>query len=253
MIRWVGRGERIAKHIKLSRRLELALRAQGYCLPGDCREVARSHPEFPDQSSITTRTDDATSWHVASAGAGRVQLGNTGLIFPNSSGHGLTGPTWQDIILQHCYRETKMTPTIRIDDQVWNWLQSEAEPLVDTPNTVLRRIAGFDKENTPDTKAPRKELAMTAKAFSIRHANHLQQTHGNEPRRPRYHRDGKFFERPWEFPTFLSDPEGYVWLDTEQELLDDRRLRVSPGNENKLNVVGGRLSDHPQFRQWPDQ
>jgi len=35
-------------------------------------------------------------------------------------------------------------PTIRIDDEVYLWLQGQAKPFEDTPNTVLRRIAGLD-------------------------------------------------------------------------------------------------------------
>lgn len=31
-------------------------------------------------------------------------------------------------------------PTIRIDDDVWSFLQSKATPLQDTPNDVLRRV-----------------------------------------------------------------------------------------------------------------
>jgi hypothetical protein len=31
-------------------------------------------------------------------------------------------------------------PTIRIDDEVWHALKAQAEPFVDTPNDVLRRI-----------------------------------------------------------------------------------------------------------------
>jgi len=33
-----------------------------------------------------------------------------------------------------------MSPSIDIDADVWNLLKREAEPLVDTPNTVLRRL-----------------------------------------------------------------------------------------------------------------
>src|SRR5688572_20983918 len=33
-----------------------------------------------------------------------------------------------------------MTPTIRIDDEVFEALKQHAEPLVDTPNSVLRRL-----------------------------------------------------------------------------------------------------------------
>jgi hypothetical protein len=34
-------------------------------------------------------------------------------------------------------------PTIRIDDDVYDWLQRRAKPFVDTPNSVLRRELGI--------------------------------------------------------------------------------------------------------------
>jgi Mrr N-terminal domain len=37
-----------------------------------------------------------------------------------------------------------MAPTIRVDDEVWTWLKSHARPLEDTPNSVLRRLAGLE-------------------------------------------------------------------------------------------------------------
>ena len=36
-------------------------------------------------------------------------------------------------------------PTIRVDDEVWSWLQRQAQPFEDTPNTVLRRVARLDQ------------------------------------------------------------------------------------------------------------
>jgi len=38
-----------------------------------------------------------------------------------------------------------MPPTIRIDDDVYAWLQGQAKPFEDTPNSVLRRIAELDR------------------------------------------------------------------------------------------------------------
>jgi len=38
-----------------------------------------------------------------------------------------------------------MTPTIRIDNQVWEYLKRKAEPFEDTPNSVLRRLFGLDR------------------------------------------------------------------------------------------------------------
>lgn len=37
-----------------------------------------------------------------------------------------------------------MSPHIELDDEVFNHLKSKAEPFVDTPNTVLRRLLGLD-------------------------------------------------------------------------------------------------------------
>ena len=34
-------------------------------------------------------------------------------------------------------------PTIRVDEEVWGELQKTAEPLVDNPNSVLRRLLGL--------------------------------------------------------------------------------------------------------------
>jgi hypothetical protein len=36
-------------------------------------------------------------------------------------------------------------PVVRVDDEVWNWLKVHATPFEDTPNSVLRRLAGLDK------------------------------------------------------------------------------------------------------------
>lgn len=44
-----------------------------------------------------------------------------------------------------------MAPTIRIDEEVWQWLKSHAAPLEDTPNSVLRRLAGLD---APSSASP---------------------------------------------------------------------------------------------------
>ncbi len=47
-----------------------------------------------------------------------------------------------------------MVRTIRIDDDVWRILQKKGEALVDTPNSVLRRILGLNKKG-PSVRRPR--------------------------------------------------------------------------------------------------
>jgi hypothetical protein len=51
-----------------------------------------------------------------------------------------------------------MAPTIRIDDQVYAWLQQQAKPFEDTPNSVLRRIAGLD---SGDNSVPGKKRTFS--------------------------------------------------------------------------------------------
>ena len=43
-------------------------------------------------------------------------------------------------------------PTIRVDTEVWKELQKRAEPLVDNPNSVLRRILGLSNANARDQR-----------------------------------------------------------------------------------------------------
>ncbi len=45
-----------------------------------------------------------------------------------------------------------MAPVIRVDEEVWIWLQSHAKPFQDTPNSVLRRLAGL----APETRRARR-------------------------------------------------------------------------------------------------
>ena len=46
-----------------------------------------------------------------------------------------------------------MQPTIEIDDEVFTALKANAEPLVDTANTVLRRVLGLEPSGEPVASA----------------------------------------------------------------------------------------------------
>ncbi|HYD58429.1 MAG TPA: winged helix-turn-helix domain-containing protein [Burkholderiales bacterium] len=47
-------------------------------------------------------------------------------------------------------------PTVRIDDEVFEALKKLAEPLIDTPNSVLRRLLGLEQKKAPLKLAPAK-------------------------------------------------------------------------------------------------
>jgi hypothetical protein len=117
-------------------------------------------------------------------------------------------------------------PQIRIDDDVWAWLQSHAEPLVDTPNAVLRRVAGLDQKRNDGANGMSKR-SNTGKA--------LNREWGVGARDAKYHVDGTFFEHLRAFPGALFDGSGYVEFKTEAD------YRSAPGLDHgqKLNVHGG--------------
>ncbi|MFC2000059.1 hypothetical protein ACFLXE_04805 [Chloroflexota bacterium] len=54
-------------------------------------------------------------------------------------------------------------PVIRIDEDVWKELQSRAEPLVDIPNSVLRRILGLETKENEVVHDDNKVLDITLK------------------------------------------------------------------------------------------
>lgn len=47
-----------------------------------------------------------------------------------------------------------MAPTIRIDDEVYAWLQGQARPFDDTPNSVLRRLAQLEAPDKTKKASP---------------------------------------------------------------------------------------------------
>jgi negative regulator of replication initiation len=48
-----------------------------------------------------------------------------------------------------------MAPTVRVDDEVYQRLKDEAEPFVDSPNSVLRRLLGLDASVAEGNRQPR--------------------------------------------------------------------------------------------------
>lgn len=92
-----------------------------------------------------------------------------------------------------------MAPAIRIDDQVWDWLKSHARPLEDTPNSVLRRLAGLDAEAATDSSHSM-GATMPRGGLSPRHrrvqSEHTPQADFREPILLLLHHHGGHMERP---------------------------------------------------------
>jgi hypothetical protein len=57
-----------------------------------------------------------------------------------------------------------VSTSIEVDDEVFEMLKGHAEPFVDTPNTVLRRLLGIGQARPPRQPAADSELRAEARA-----------------------------------------------------------------------------------------
>ena len=150
-------------------------------------------------------------------------------------------------------------PTIRIDDEVWAWLKMHAQPLEDTPNTVLRKIARLESDPSPsksqskvnsvsieEKKSIKKPGVVPRKTFrrnmSGLTGQQLNREWGVGVHHPLYHKDGSYYNHIRYFPGALFDPEGYVVFRTEKEYLSSPYLQ----HGKQLHVPGG-ISSVPGY------
>ena len=117
-----------------------------------------------------------------------------------------------------------MAVQIEIDDEVWELLKERAEPLVDTPNSVVRRLLGLPGANGP---APRGQDAV------------------EDPAQPVRRRAGKGRRTKRKTPSVPRAQSGTILADDEYELpilaiLDEHGGRA-PTRE-VLEDLGSRLN-----------
>jgi Mrr N-terminal domain len=77
-----------------------------------------------------------------------------------------------------------MSPTIRIDDDVFDQLKKHAEPLVDTPNTVLRRLLGLsDSGASGGYEDPASSNVSAKEGSTVRGRQRRRRTKATRPSR----------------------------------------------------------------------
>ena len=147
-----------------------------------------------------------------------------------------------------------MCPTIRIDDEVYRWLQEQAVPFDDTPNSVLRRLAKFDQKQTTVSLEPaiRRGATGRGKDYSGRRSAlatgpQLIQKWKIPVRQARFHRDGTWFEQLTRFPAALCDPNGHVVFESEEDYRSCPQLKLG----KQVNVTGG-ISSIPGYKRVKD-
>lgn len=149
-----------------------------------------------------------------------------------------------------------MTHVIRIDPDVWAWLQKNARPLEDTPNSVLRRIAGLDEQKSEPSRGARAN-SRSPRGPGLRAVSRIpglrakQRTNSGQrlkeeweipARHVLYHKDGNYYNHLHRFPGALCDPDGYVLFKTEQEYKKSPYLQ----HGQQLHVPNG-ISSMPGY------
>jgi len=151
-----------------------------------------------------------------------------------------------------------MSPVIRVDHEVWEWLKNQAQPLEDTPNSVLRRVAGLEGRKARDatrkasvTSAPdsrrssasgRRRSGTVLARQRTNYGRVLNDQWNVAARHALYHKEGNYYNHLRYFPGALFDPNGYLVFKTEQE------YRKSPHLQHgaQLHVPGG-ISSVPGY------
>jgi hypothetical protein len=155
-----------------------------------------------------------------------------------------------------------VSPTIRIDDEVYKWLQSQAVPFDDSPNSVLRRIAGLDDTRQKHVSrgilpepAGSSLVPLTAPSAILRARRRNGQrdrlARGNKlivrwkipARQARFRRDGTWFAPLTRFPAALCDCTGYVVFETAADLALYPYIKVHPSGqitaERGISIIPG--------------
>lgn len=176
-----------------------------------------------------------------------------------------------------------MPPTIRIDDDVYKWLQSQAVPFEDNPNSVLRRLAGLDEKPVQDRSATAAHAYVEAGKMTsqpglpspaqTRRSTQTAEvrTHHNRDRvgrraplatgtelirrwripasQARFHRDGSWYESLERFPGAYCDRRGYLLFNSREDLRTTPGIRIEPSGQ--VWVPGG-ISGIPGYRKVDD-
>lgn len=149
-----------------------------------------------------------------------------------------------------------MNPTIRIDEEVYAWLQKQGRAFEDTPNSVLRRVAGLDKE-VDETKARITNTSVAGRRFSAPYrtprntARRLCKEWNINVRHALYHRDGKWYNNLDRFPGCLMDPDGFILFRTRDEYLSHPGLSVKQQTNVPDSISA--LSEYVRFKDLDRQ
>ena len=121
-----------------------------------------------------------------------------------------------------------MSPIIRIDNEVYSWLQKNAQPFEDTPNSILRKFAGLDASKNKksfgnDNITEKGHIESAASKMTGEKLNKKWKVGAHHSL---YHKDGHWYNNLKLFPGALFDPNGYILFKTKQDYLRCSYLKI---------------------------
>lgn len=117
-----------------------------------------------------------------------------------------------------------MTPTIRIDHEVYEKLQEQAQPFVDTPNTILRRLLDLP------------EAPLDRRGHRERREHRGRGHHGDDGRRRRRNRLEAMLEAG-----VLNAGDTLVW----ERPRSGERFVATLTDEGRIQLEDGSIHDSP--------
>lgn len=123
-----------------------------------------------------------------------------------------------------------MSPTIRIDDDVFNALKKHAEPFVDTPNTVLRRLLELGETGAEMNGDRESEVELEVEGRRTRRSaaatpRQRQRRRRSKAGRPRAKSGTLLSESEYEFPLLQIIAE-HGGRSPAREVLDELETRL---------------------------
>jgi hypothetical protein len=142
--------------------------------------------------------------------------------------------------------ELQVSPQIEIDDDVFDYLKSKAEPFIDTPNSVLRRVLGIDStgsRSAPAATAPTYRPKATSKGGKAKPAKAVL-------KRPRAASGTLLPEDQYERPLLkaLADAGGQApYRDVVEAVGRELKDTLMPADFETLNSGAVRWQSRLQF------
>ncbi|MCB1591160.1 MAG: hypothetical protein KDI90_01790 [Alphaproteobacteria bacterium] len=134
-------------------------------------------------------------------------------------------------------------PTIRIDEDVYKWLQSQARAFEDSPNSVLRRIAKLNAKSLDKEEVKKENSRLTSNSKPIKKRSlsgkKLNKEWGVGAIHSLYRKTGDWYNNLEKFPGALFDSAGYVVFETEKDFVNSPYLQIGqtthvPGGISKI-------------------